>query len=160
MTSSRQQLDQKGYLGAAHGQNYVMAPQADDKDVQGELQQDKIQQTSVTVSPLEDEDDGGDTQTRYTRGRKSSRTAFKERGSIIAHIRDDVTIPSGSRTKVNAPSNRRKEREKRYLGAPKKVDRNIFIPSIVSVGNLARLLNVRLGIRSSATQRHQRSRSH
>ena len=86
-----------------------------------------------------------DTRRKDTRG---SKYAFKERGSIASRISDKIAIPSHSRVKTNV-FQATKKREKKYPGTAKKVTRNIFIPSLVSVGNLARLLDVRLGLHRS-----------
>ncbi|KAH9951954.1 initiation factor 2 [Amylocystis lapponica] len=63
------------------------------------------------------------------------------------HGRDDVSIPKHSRVHNTRPAGiALKEKEKRLKTqrSVKPVNLDIFIPSVVSVGNLARLLNVRL----------------
>lgn len=75
------------------------------------------------------------------------RVSFKTRGSITSQIRsgDAVVIRANQRTNdLRAKMNAGKEK-KRKAKALKKVNADVFIPSTVSVGQLARLLNVRMG---------------
>ncbi|KAI0928636.1 hypothetical protein AcW2_004584 [Taiwanofungus camphoratus] len=80
-----------------------------------------------------------------TRGGKQVRGNFKERGSILSKIKgnDDVAIGDHSRARLG---NVIKDKEKRKKAAKtiKPVNLDLFIPSVVSVGNLAKLLKVRL----------------
>jgi hypothetical protein len=75
------------------------------------------------------------------------RVSFKTRGSITSQIRsgDAVVIRANQRTNdLRVKMNAGKEK-KRKAKALKKVNADVFIPSTVSVGQLARLLNVRMG---------------
>ena len=79
---------------------------------------------------------------------RAQKMAYKERGSLVSHAMDEhVFVPGSSRRKADT-FNARKTKQR----APKTVMRraralvDIFIPSIVSVSNLARLLRVRLGM--------------
>lgn len=75
------------------------------------------------------------------------RANFKTRGSITSQIRsgDAVFIRGQQRTiDLKAKLNAGKDK-KRKAKALKKVNADVFIPSTVSVGQLARLLNVRMG---------------
>lgn len=77
---------------------------------------------------------------------KGSRGVFKERGSILSKMDQDVAIPNYSRTRnpVYAVKGKGKERKAKKQDA-KAPNLDIYIPSVISVGNLARLLNVRPG---------------
>lgn len=67
---------------------------------------------------------------------------FKTRGSILSQLAGgQVAIPSSSR--VSDPIKTAKEKKKKDK-AVKKINADVFIPSTVSVGQLARLLNVRM----------------
>lgn len=73
------------------------------------------------------------------------KASFKKRGSISGAFQgEEVAIPGQSR--VNAKFNAaQKDREKkRSFKTVKKVNPDVFIPSTVSVGQLSRLLNVRM----------------
>lgn len=74
---------------------------------------------------------------------KHLRDQFKTRGSLKSRIGGDVAIVGHSRvtSAANSGMTQRKRKVKELRAAP--VD--VFIPSMCSVGNLARLLNVRLG---------------
>jgi hypothetical protein len=67
---------------------------------------------------------------------------FKERGSMLSRKDGDAVIPYHPRVQTTRTSNKPKKSEKRNVvqSVP-----DISIPSVISVGNLARLLNVRLG---------------
>jgi hypothetical protein len=77
------------------------------------------------------------------------RTNFKTRGSIASHFREEgAAVPAYSRTgyDIKAKLGARREKERiRKAKSVKKVNVDVFIPSTVSVGQLARLLNVRMG---------------
>ncbi len=81
------------------------------------------------------------------RSAKSSRYGrtkglFKERGSIANRMSEDVAIPKYSRVKADPRKMKEvKPQRRKYVQAT----RDVYIPSAVSVGNLAKLLNVRLG---------------
>lgn len=84
------------------------------------------------------------------------RTTFKERGSLVAMLnqsqygrrdrdRDEFVIPSQTRNR-NTPQNPRKANNNKKLAhASKRVKVDVFIPTMISVANLARLLKVKLG---------------
>lgn len=79
------------------------------------------------------------------RSKRSRRGAFKERGSLVERLNagDNIEIPSHSRAEVS-PETAKKARKKSKSSKPINID--IAIPSIISVGNFARLLGVSLGI--------------
>lgn len=80
------------------------------------------------------------------RPNKGAKPAHKARGSILARMNEGVTLPSHSRTR-NAVVSKGKEKEKKAKRQElKHKNLDIYIPSVISVGNLARLLNVRLGM--------------
>lgn len=91
------------------------------------------------------------------RGPKSGRDKanFKTRGSIASQFRSNDSVRTDRPRVVNAQAPQldqkamEKER-KRKAKAFKRVNPDVFIPSTVSVGQLARLLNVRMG-KSTAT---------
>jgi hypothetical protein len=73
------------------------------------------------------------------------RGSYKTRGSISSQLRgQEATIPAHSRG-VNDRLRSRTEKDRVHNAKkPKKVNMDVFIPSTVSVGQLARLLNVRM----------------
>ncbi len=79
---------------------------------------------------------------RYSKG---ARSTFKERGSILSRMDEDVAIPSHSRVRTSPNVAKGKEKRKVRKREDKVANLDIFIPSVISVGNLARLLKVRLG---------------
>ncbi len=76
---------------------------------------------------------------------RNKRSQYKERGSIISRLKDEVVIPSHSRVTSSRSGIKEKEQKKNTSKAHKPIHVDVFIPSVVSVGNLAKLLNVRLG---------------
>jgi hypothetical protein len=78
---------------------------------------------------------------------RPSRDEYKRRGSLLSRIHGDVTIEGHSKTHslARAATPTRKKKDKRIKFVP--VD--IYIPSVCSVGNLAKLLNVKLGMNPS-----------
>ncbi|KAI0797631.1 hypothetical protein C8Q75DRAFT_708753 [Abortiporus biennis] len=77
-----------------------------------------------------------------SRHAKSHAAFKKERGSLASHIRD-IELPSHSRVR-NAATYKGKDREKKFKSTKKKINVDVFIPSVISVNNFARLLNVTL----------------
>ncbi|KAK7023967.1 translation initiation factor IF-2 [Favolaschia claudopus] len=68
-----------------------------------------------------------------------SKTSYKERGSLLrGDLRGEALMPTVD-TKTTQP-----KVKKAFSFVEKRVDEDVFIPSTVSVGHLARLLNVRL----------------
>ena len=79
-------------------------------------------------------------------GRKDKRNAklaYKERGSLVHTHRSDVTLPIHHRHHQEQPSFSPKPKKNASV-VEKKVKVDVFIPSTVSVGTLARLLKVSL----------------
>ncbi|KAJ7273194.1 hypothetical protein C8J57DRAFT_1063743 [Mycena rebaudengoi] len=71
-----------------------------------------------------------------------SKDAFKERGSLLRQQEGTVAAyKSLTEHKLHAPKPKAK---KPWAYVEKHVSRDVYIPSIVSVGNLSKLLNVRL----------------
>jgi hypothetical protein len=95
-----------------------------------------------------------DSQTQRTspfRGSCAARDAFKARGSLLSRLGGDAAMPTHSRMSVlrsRAEAVTAMARRKKSL-SEKKVAVDVFIPSTLTVGTLARLLNVRLGMRIS-----------
>ena len=110
----------------------------------GQQQQQQRQRVGpeieLTWRTAEDREDG-----RGGRSRQN-RAQYKDRGSLVSRWESDVEIPSQHRT--SRADAKGKEKEKTRVAkekAPKPVNVDVYIPSVVSVGTLARLLNVRLG---------------
>ena len=114
-----------------------------------------------TKTAVEDEDDPEDrsldsydddippTKEESDPVRKHSRgKSYKTRGSISSQFRgDQVVIPGSSKLTNDIQANMRakEEKERRLkVRVKKKVLPDVFIPSTVSVGQLARLLSVRI----------------
>lgn len=78
------------------------------------------------------------------RGRRG-KMLFKERGSLARHVGEDVVIPAHRRLSHEAQGTHppKVARPKKAF-KPKQVKRDLFIPSMVSVGNFAKLLKVPL----------------
>ncbi|KAF8894478.1 hypothetical protein BD779DRAFT_841387 [Infundibulicybe gibba] len=75
---------------------------------------------------------------------RQNRDAFKGRGSLISKIREGIAIPH---PKGHATPKKESVKVKRARPKTKKTALvDVFIPTTVSVGMLARLLNVRLGM--------------
>jgi hypothetical protein len=74
--------------------------------------------------------------------RHAQRNMFKERGSLLSSIKSSDKNSSSMRVNPLARQTQAKEKKKRKLRTSPKVD--IYIPTTISVRNLARLLNVRL----------------
>ncbi|RDB20952.1 Translation initiation factor IF-2 [Hypsizygus marmoreus] len=77
---------------------------------------------------------------RYVRSERPSRTAFKERGSLLSKIRQNA-YPTDSMQPVQIPNSNKVKKTK---VVEKRASADVYIPSTVSVGTLARLLGVRL----------------
>lgn len=86
--------------------------------------------------------------------RQRNKRSFKERGSLISRLSEEVAIPNYSRASNARLVSKEKEKEKeKTQKAPKAVKPasvDVFIPSVVSVGNLAKSLNVTLGMGDSS----------
>jgi translation initiation factor IF-2 len=77
---------------------------------------------------------------RNARSGRPFRTAYKERGSLLSQTNQDAALRY---VKHGAPEKQPKARKKRIV--EKQVSPDVYIPTTVSVGTLARLLGVRLG---------------
>ncbi|KAG6874270.1 hypothetical protein C0995_001495 [Termitomyces sp. Mi166 len=77
-------------------------------------------------------------QNNYGRPERTTRTAFKERGTLLSrgHKNDSLS-------EIEEPKKQVKKVKKAVI-IEKKVSADVYIPSTVSVGTLARLLDVRL----------------
>ncbi|KAH0584027.1 hypothetical protein H2248_009602 [Termitomyces sp. 'cryptogamus'] len=76
---------------------------------------------------------------RYDRPERTKRAAFKERGTLLRRDnRDD------SRSEIEEPIQKQVNKVKKTVTVERKVSADVYIPSTVSVGTLARLLGVRL----------------
>lgn len=72
---------------------------------------------------------------------RPGRVGYKARGSIRLHMDEDVIIPSHPRVHVQNPA---AKKQKKKAIVEKRVSLDVYIPSTVSVGQLARLLDVPL----------------
>ncbi|KAI9065099.1 initiation factor 2 [Trametes sanguinea] len=78
------------------------------------------------------------------RGERHNRTQYKDRGSLLSRLKaEEAVIPKHSRVS-NARSDVKEKEKKKAPKEVKKVNADVFIPSIITVGNLAKLLNVKL----------------
>ncbi|KAI0372835.1 initiation factor 2 [Pilatotrama ljubarskyi] len=80
------------------------------------------------------------------RGERHNRSQYKERGSLISRLKDEVVIPNSSRVSSGRSVAKEKEEKKRASAKVKTAKLDVFIPSVVSVGNLAKLLNIKLDV--------------
>ncbi|KZT28492.1 initiation factor 2 [Neolentinus lepideus HHB14362 ss-1] len=104
----------------------------------------------VILKPIEEEGVVEEGHVRDRREVRSVRGSHKSRGSLLAHLTDeDAAIPSHSKHGTHQPGTDLVKKKKKKDGvskvATKKVAVDLFVPSVVSVGTLARLLNIRLG---------------
>jgi translation initiation factor IF-2 len=81
------------------------------------------------------------TKDRNARSGRPHRTAYKERGSLLLQVNQDAAVPR--HLKHGASERQIKAKKKRIV--EKQVSPDVYIPTTVSVGTLARLLGVRLG---------------
>ena len=114
----------------------------DGQHVADERRQGQKARGSSTYFSTQDADEESASRHRKERGR------FKQRGSLVSRLDEEVAIPKHSRVSQAQPSGKGKEKEKagevqKTANAAKRVD--VFIPTVISVGNLAKLLNVTLG---------------
>ncbi|KAH8117298.1 hypothetical protein DFH11DRAFT_998817 [Phellopilus nigrolimitatus] len=94
------------------------------------------------------------------RNKRGQRDSFKLRGSVVERLRmgGAVEIPKHSRMHEDRMEAVKKAKKKPR--AIRSVSLDVAIPSIVSVGNLARLLGVRLGVYNSASSVLSYANSH
>lgn len=90
-------------------------------------------------TPISDADEGFGSRQRNKR-------TYKERGSLISRHSEEVAIPKYSRASNARTNTKEKEKVQKAPKAVKPANVDVFIPSVVSVGNLAKLLNVTLGM--------------
>jgi hypothetical protein len=111
-----------------------------------DIESDRKTIRDLDISPL-DQPLSSEMRTDSRRGDsgKAHRESFKTRGSIVSRLHEDVAIPGHSKF---GSATRGKELAFRVKNIkPKQLKRtaDVFIPTTVSVGQLARLLNVKLG---------------
>lgn len=149
--------DLKG-LGARAGQTYS---RGHDRPAASKISQEDIRSQNQAL-PTAEADSVKDLSDRYadpdavpsTNGLTPDRTgkfskdkaSFKTRGSITAQLERGASIPAHPRVhdlkgKLGSKGADRRKKMKTV----RKVNPDVFIPSTVSVGQLARLLNVRMG---------------
>lgn len=78
---------------------------------------------------------------------RPNRVAYKERRSLVSGREarsPDVPRRHETLRTTSRPKATEKEKPKRYI--PKRINPEIFIPGVISVGNFAKLLGVRLGL--------------
>ncbi|CAL1704982.1 unnamed protein product [Somion occarium] len=80
-----------------------------------------------------------------------TRINYKDRGSLVAKIsqlrmpdEEDLAIPAQSRGRDASTMMKKAKAKKNKVQEVKRVNADVFIPSVVSIANLARLLNVKL----------------
>lgn len=113
----------------------------------------KLPQASQLISSSPSLVPRDEVRVRYTNS-IVNRTTFKERGSLVAKLNqrykgkdkdDEFAIPNYSRNRA-APQSPKKVRDKKNKShGAKHVKADVFIPTVISVANLARLLKVKLG---------------
>lgn len=119
---------------------------------------DKLSPRNTERTPLEDEVEqlegsvdvkealSFETDYREDRG-LNRREKLKNRGSLISRAkRTDAEIPAKSKISMGVGSSTLSKGKKKKYKAPTTVRQDVFIPSTISVSNLSRLLNRRLGI--------------
>ena len=85
---------------------------------------------------------------------RQNRAQFKERGSLLSRFSEDsAEISTDPRSDRGEVKGKGKGKTKSSARVVKPVNVDVYIPSVVSVGTLARLLNVKLGM-SSMPSRH------
>lgn len=157
--ASRRGYDNKKVSHTTEKQGPSAARRTEDKSValtnEAEDDMEEERDSSETDRVLTEEPDsvedleeviGGTSDNHYSR-HKMARQVFKERGSIISRISQQSSapmIPSHSRVKTNQMQTH-KGREKSFQPRVKLANLNIYIPSVLSVGNFAKLLKIRLG---------------
>jgi translation initiation factor IF-2 len=75
---------------------------------------------------------------------KQGRAEFKDRRSLRDVVEGEAAIPGRSKVQ-NQKLEAAKAKKKKSRAVEKKVSLDVYIPSVVSVGTLARLLEVPLG---------------
>ncbi|KAH9901628.1 hypothetical protein C8Q73DRAFT_252680 [Cubamyces lactineus] len=80
------------------------------------------------------------------RGDRHNRAQFKTRGSLLASLKDDSAVLDKSRDSSSRAKVKEKEEKKKAPKLLKAVNVDVFIPSVITVGNLAKLLNVKLDV--------------
>lgn len=90
----------------------------------------------------------------YTRQKQNKRDrGFKDRGSVLSKLSKDAVVIRGRARgpeDTAKPSEVQKKPKKNKPKVIKALHADVFIPSVVSVQNLARLLKVRLGMTLSS----------
>ena len=79
------------------------------------------------------------------RARRPAREGIKERGSVVERLKTGGNVQIPRHPRINSGKSAANRKAKRAKAAAKLVNLDIFIPSIISVGNLAQLLGIRLG---------------
>jgi hypothetical protein len=102
---------------------------------------DELKVNEAETDNFEDVSDGA----VDPRGSRQRRGSFKARGSLASLVREDMAIPGHSKSSTLRPKTNPSKSWKKKAHIEKKVKIDVYIPSTVSVGTLARLLNVRLG---------------
>ncbi|KZS99524.1 zincin, partial [Laetiporus sulphureus 93-53] len=128
------------------------APQEEEEGEDEELtERDETIRASGSIEAVEESasDVMADELAFRSRGRdpKQLRQDHKERGSIVARLRaeNDLTIPNkhrGSYKVTSMQATKAKEKKAKAAKDLKPANVDVFIPSVVSVGTLAKLLNI------------------
>ena len=133
-------------LSEALGRNAKPTERERTNKVEQSMKTDKKENNSQKVISEYYTDNLDNVQSR-DRNRKGTRDSYKERGSLVERLRagEEIEIPRHQRInneRLEAANRAVKRKHKQVK--PATVD--VHIPTIVSVGNLARLLGVRLGM--------------
>lgn len=120
-------------------------PDSETKEKESIIPERKRELHTSFTQELEAEPSNFASSSNVRHARPSKRT-FKDRGSIASRLNHgEITIPHRARVKTTAVL-KGKEKDKRVKSRiGKVVNVDVYIPTVVSVGHLARLLSVRLG---------------
>ncbi|KAI0362312.1 initiation factor 2 [Trametes cingulata] len=135
----RQDRIQEASNTLANGQNRQAAQEEDDSACSKVQSATRGVWTAPTIA--EEGDSRGS-----RRGDRHGRSHYKERGSLISRLKHEVVISNSPRASSNRSVAKEKEHKKKTSAKVKAVNLDVFIPSVVSVGNLAKLLNVKLDV--------------
>lgn len=98
------------------------------------------EEESVEVVEVQDDAGGG----FGARSRRPQREGLKTRGSVVERLKTGQSVQIPRHPRVNSEKFDARKKTKRVKEA-KRVNLDVYIPSIISVGNLGQLLGVRLG---------------
>lgn len=103
---------------------------------------------SIKVEDAELRASTGPVESDKDKSRRNQKKLYKSRGSLVEQVGTTDTPMSPKQTMVKRPGKRP------HAILPKQVSPHVYIPSVVSVGALAQLLNVKLGLYIDVPQRY------